>query len=156
MDVYLQSIHGVPILISQEDFSLLVGMRWYINAEGYAYTSTKIDGRWRSVLMHRLIMGLPLGDKRQIDHVNGNRLDNTRTNLRLCNTKQNQANRGKNSNNTSGYKGVRWDRVRGMWIATIGVDGRDIKLGAFFTSDEARRAYADASKKYHGEFSNCG
>lgn len=100
--------------------------------------------------MHRLLMTSPTGT--MVDHINGNGLDNRKENLRVVTNSQNLMNRGKNKNNTSGYKGVLWDKVRNKWIALIGFNNKNIYLGRFFTKNEAAFAYNAKAEELFGEF----
>lgn len=116
----------------------------------------------KSYLAHRVAWLLHHGSwpTRQLDHINENKADNRLVNLRLATNTQNTCNRGKNINNTSGFKGVSWHKRVGRWQAQIGV-GRDtgrrtICLGYFNTPEEAYAAYCVAAAKYHGEFANMG
>lgn len=111
------------------------------------------DGRQGRVLMHRQILGLVHGDKRQGDHWNLDTLDNRDGNLRIATHAENQHNSTKYAQNSSGYKGVSWHKRRGKWTAQIRVSGHLIYLGLFVNAKDAHDAYATASKKYHGEFS---
>ena len=86
----------------------------------------------------------------RVDHINGNGLDNRRSNLRPASRSQNGANRGAPSNNTSGFKGV--TRFRLKWMAKIQVHGRTIHLGLFATPQEAARAYDTAALEHFGEY----
>ena len=98
--------------------------------------------------LHRLIMDAP--DDKQVDHINGNKLDNRKCNLRLCSHQQNCCNR-------SGHKGR--DLPKGVYKSTnkfrsgIRVNGKNIYLGSFDTPEEAHAAYCAASRNYHGAFS---
>ena len=109
-----------------------------------------IDGKQTSVRMHRVITGAP--KSRQVDHINGNGLDNTRINLRLCDASQNQANRGKPINCKSGFKGVSWNKQKRKWIAFIQVLGKHIYLGGFDCKIYAARVYDEKAKEVFGEF----
>jgi hypothetical protein len=100
--------------------------------------------------MHRVIMNAPSG--MLVDHRDGNGLNNQKSNLRICNRKQNQQNRPMNSNNKSGYKGVCWNKRSNKWRSGIRVDNKDIFLGSFFCLVKAAKAYDEAAKKYFGEF----
>ena len=86
----------------------------------------------------------------EIDHINGDRADDRIANLRLCTRSQNLANRRKQSNNSSGYKGV--SKSLGKWRATIRAGGRNIHLGTFECPRLAHQAYLEAARKYYGEF----
>ena len=85
-----------------------------------------------------------------VDHINGKTGDDRIANLRLATHQENLCNRGKQKNNTSGYKGVH--RHQGKWRARIAVNGRNISLGMYHNPEEAHRAYATAAERYHGDF----
>jgi len=88
----------------------------------------------------------------QIDHINGNRSDNTFSNLRECTSLQNSRNRKINSTNLTGFKGI-WADKWGKWRAKIVVNGKRINLGSHNSPEEAHEAYREASIKYYREFS---
>lgn len=101
--------------------------------------------------MHRLIMRAKKGQI--LDHINGDRFDNRKENLRFCTNSQNLANRSKTSLNKSGYKGVTFipGRLR-PWRAVITYKGKYTNLGYFETKEQAALAYNKAAVKYFGEF----
>lgn len=107
-------------------------------------------GRSRIEFMHHAVLGVP--SSVQVDHVNGNGLDNRRENLRIASHAQNQANRRLGKNNTSGFKGVYWHRGHGRWRAAIKVSGRKIVLGHFITPEAAARAYDKAALEHFGAY----
>lgn len=88
--------------------------------------------------------------ERFIDHINGRTDDDRIANLRLATHQQNLCNRGKQRNNTSGFKGVH--RHHDRWRARIAVNGRHVSLGVYVNPEDAHRAYAEAAARYHGEF----
>jgi hypothetical protein len=138
---------GKVALVDDEDFKMLVelGANWCVS-DGYAF-NRKL-GR-----MHRLLTSAPNGV--MVDHVNGDRLDNRRVNLRLCTNSQNQANR-QVVRGLSPFKGVTWQRRpdgRGFWNAKIAVGGKTAYLGRFDTDLQAAAAYNAAAIKAFGEFS---
>ena len=93
----------------------------------------------------------------QIDHINGNRSDNRWINLRQANNAENMRNRGRQSNNTSGFKGVnkKTDHARkNPWRATIHLNGKSKSIGHFKTPEEAYAAYSTAADKIHGDFAH--
>lgn len=89
---------------------------------------------------------------KHIDHINGNSHDNRPSNLRLCTPSQNLSNRGKQRNNTSGYKGVSPNGQTGKWRVRINVNKKHLELGIFDSLTDAASAYANAAMRYHGEF----
>jgi hypothetical protein len=100
--------------------------------------------------MHRLIMDAPAN--MQVDHIDGDGLNNTRSNLRLCSNMQNCHNQGVAANNKSGYRGVSWDARRGKWRAVIMVNGRLRSLGYHATPADAAIAYDSAARQLFGEY----
>lgn len=86
------------------------------------------------------------------DHIDRNKHNNVPDNLRLATRSQNMANRPKNKNNSSGYKGVRWVNRPTPWQARITVDYKEVHLGSFNNIEQAAVAYNDAALKYFGEF----
>lgn len=126
------------------------------SADAHGYICVMIDGR--SHKAHRLIW-LWLHGKwptTQIDHINGNRSDNREANLRLADNFQNSANRLRQKNNTSGYKGVSLHRKTGKWQASVRLGGELKYLGLFASASEAHAAYVRATRQYHGAFANDG
>ena len=125
--------------------------RWYINGNGYAIaTFPKEMGDWnKKLLMHRLITQCP--EHLHVDHINHNKLDNRRKNLRVCNRKQNQGNSRKQSNNKTGFKGV-FRSPNGKFIAQAKIDLKSIHIGTFETAEEAAKAYDKVALAEWGEF----
>jgi hypothetical protein len=116
----------------------------------YAARSNCSTDRKRTILMHREVMGASPGT--QVDHVNGDTLDNRRGNLRLATRGENQRNRGKTRNNKSGFKGVNWRKAEKKWHARIALNGKDHHLGYFSDRIEASLTYDAAAIKLHGNF----
>lgn len=141
---------GKAAVVDAEDFESLSRYKWAYHSNGYAYRSERKNGKTVSVLMHRVVAGTP--DDLITDHINGDKLDNRRANLRACTYTQNLGNASLRSNNTTGYKGVTWDKSRGRWRARVNVDGREYHLGRFETRDEAVRAYDARARELFGEY----
>ena len=116
-----------------------------------AYLITMIDGKLFKV--HRLVYLWHHGHMpEEVDHKDLNGLNNRIENLRPA-TRQNQnANKPRNRNNTSGYKGVTWDKRREKWVAQIMIDRKHIYLGQFDNAEEAHAAYVKAANENFGEF----
>jgi AP2 domain/HNH endonuclease len=142
-----------PIL-SPEDSDLLA-YTWYANPAGYLYRSTwdKSTKRRGMRCLHREIMSRvknrSLLRKEVVDHLNGNKSDNRRENMRLVSQSENNANRTQHDRrNKSGHRGVVWHKQRGKWAAQATYRGRHISLGLFDRVEEAAIA-ADAWRKEH-------
>ena len=112
---------------------------WKINPAGYACRYTKAEG---TVRMHRQIMGLGLGDPREVDHVNRDQLDNRRENLRIVTRAQNLQNRSSrgNRNSKSGIRGVRLCKQTGRWAASAVINYETHWLGRHDTKEQAEAA----------------
>jgi hypothetical protein len=137
-------------LISNKDFKRVSTHKWRSHSahNGKLYAAT---GQGKDlILMHRFI--LEIKDETQVDHRDGNGLNNTRSNLRKATPSQNLANRGLQSNNRSGFKGVSYCRTRHKWLANIKHNGRSINLGRFNTKRAAAKAYDKAARSIFGEF----
>jgi hypothetical protein len=145
---------GQMAIVDPADYQSLIKHKWYANwslSSKAFYAQATIDGK-RGVQMHRLILGLKRSDGMEADHRNGDTLDNRRDNLRIATHAQNQRNKGRQANNTSGYKGVYWHKTDKVWRARIKVAGKDKHLGSFSSKESAYEAYCAAAKQLHGEF----
>lgn len=142
-------------LVDEADYGLVSQHRWHVhkvkNSRASYARSTKQRGACH-LMMHRLI--IPGADT--VDHINGDGLDNRRCNLRAASRKQNSHNAQRRCDNTSGYKGVHWDKEQRKWRATIRAHGQIHRLGRFPTPEEAHAAYVKAAEELHGEFANAG
>lgn len=137
---------GKFALIDDEDLEKLVKIYWHC-VNGYA--KGIVDGK--AIPMHRFLLNAP--KDLQVDHIDGDKLNNQKSNLRLCTNQQNSWNREKGKRGkTSSYKGVNKNKRSGKWQARIQISGNKIELGQFLTGKEAALAYNEAAKKYHGEF----
>lgn len=146
---------GREALVSDCDYHYLMQWRWCFSKHrsgkgGYAVRIECLP-RQRTILMHKVVAARK-GLAGEIDHRDQNKLNNQRSNLRLATRKQNSANRGRNCNNTSGYKGVSWHAPRGKWRAYIAVDGWQHHLKLWKSKREAARAYNNAARKYFGKY----
>jgi hypothetical protein len=142
---------GKYVLVDDDDFEWLNQYKWYFHRSGYATRGYRINKAVKMVLMHREILKPP--QYLETDHINGNKLDNRRINLRIATTQQNQFNRGNPINNTSGYKGVDWNKQIKRWRATMYINGKPIHLGYFDKKTDAAIAYNQLAGEVQGEFS---
>lgn len=126
----------------------------------YVSRTVRQDGNQRTEQLHRVVLARKLGRgllaTEIVDHINGNGLDNRRSNLRLATPIQNQQNSRKRTDNTSGCKGVHWRKDAGLWTAQIRINGSLQFLGYFDTKEAARDAYNATALQYHQEFANLG
>lgn len=127
-----------------KDIGLIDQYKWYINARGYVVSTNQ-----EKVYMHRLIMGNPNGC---VDHINGDKSDNRRCNLRVCTQRENTMNSKISKNNTSGYKGVSWNKALCKWQAYIMVNYRRKHLGYHSDRSYAAQVYNSAAVKHFGEY----
>lgn len=151
----IELTQGQVALVDDEDFDYLNQWKWTAifdsNKKWYALRADYSTGKRKTVKMHRLIMKAP--DNMQVDHVDlYNTLDNRKHNLRLATKSQNMRNRGKQSNNRSGYKGVSWSRQNKKWYAWIGINGKTHSIGHFDDIEEAAYIYDQFALQLHGEF----
>ncbi len=156
-------LRGQIALVDEQDYERISAYRWLVSANGYAVRACFIAGKRVFLLMHREVLGLPnasqannrKGNVVQVDHIDGNKLNNVRANLRPCTPSQNQGNRKKvvrvDGAITSCYKGVRRSEP-GKWVARILVDGRTRHLGTFVDEIAAAKAYDAAALAHWGRF----
>lgn len=147
---------GKYALVDDEDYEFLNQWKWHAkkgNATFYACRDRYIKGKRRKPIrlrMHRVIMGAKKGQ--QVDHREGDGLDNQRHNLRLCNCTENGRNSRISKNNKSGYKGVLWNLQKNKWQSHITVNYKTIHIGFYFCLIKAARAYDEKAKELFGEF----
>jgi hypothetical protein len=141
-------------LVDDKDYDGLSSLSWYLGSRGYAMrqyrepTDPPGQKRNRAEMMHRRILGLPPGDKRQSDHINRNPLDNRRENLRIVTHAQNQQNKI-GSRARSGVRGVHWQAGRDKWMARVRLDGKLYTRCYFDTIEEAAAAAAELRRRLH-------
>lgn len=147
---YTQS--GKKFYFDKEDYSLVKQYCWDIDdSNGYAKTIDKINNTGK-LYLHRLVMGCTKGDGIIIDHIDRNRIDCRKKNLRIVNNSQNTMNSCIRSDNTSGVRGVYWNKKRNKWVARITANQQDIHLGNFDYFEDAENARKIGEEKYFGEY----
>jgi HNH endonuclease/AP2 domain len=147
---YIELTRGYQAIVDDDDYEDLVKYNWHHHKNGYAMRHERVNGKRVPIRMHRVVISAP--DGYDVDHKNGDKLDNRKANLRLATRSQNNYNKGVQSNSSSGFKGVSWSKQRNKWRARIHVDKKEINLGFFEYQIDAAFAYNEAAIKYHGEF----
>lgn len=154
MTIEIPLTQGQIAIVDDED-SDLSNQRWCATIRNGSvpgfYAKCKGQGYLHRVILAR-VLGRSLKTNEWVDHINRNTLDNRRTNLRLTTPSQNHMNRSKNTNNTSGFKGVSFNRFRNVWTAQIRLSGKVKNLGRYDTAEEAAHAYDAAAREHFGEF----
>ena len=142
----IEDVIGVYTIVDDEDYKELSKYHWYIFTGGYAYNE-------KLGKMHRFLMNPDSG--LVVDHINHNRLDNRKCNLRVCTQQQNQFNRRPKSDSRTGYKGVKictLDSGKKKYKASICCDGIQHYYGWFDTPEEAAAEYNKWALYYFGEY----
>jgi len=143
---------GKFALVDDEDYERVNQYKWCINSNGYAVTSYRdSNGKRKAMKMHRFILNLNKGDS-LVDHRDTIRINNQKYNLRVASFVENLRNQKINKNNKSGFKGVRLHKPSSLYIAQIGINGKQKHIGYFKCPVEAAKAYNEAAIKYFGEF----
>lgn len=144
---YLAVSSGLDVTIDAEDWSLVEGKCIYILKLGYVVVRKNGITKY----LHRVVMSPAQGQ--EVDHINCNRLDNRKPNLRACSRIENARNlRRERANNTSGFKGVHYSTANRKWVARICVNFKTKYLGYYSTAEQAHEAYWKAAQKEFGEF----
>lgn len=134
--------NGAVAMVDNEDFDKVKGISWVLMANDYACSS-------EGVYMHRFLLNPPVG--MVVDHINHNKRDNRRGNLRVCTYGENFQN-STHGKGTSQYRGVYWRKDRRKWCARLHLNGKTISLGCFEREVDAAIAYDNKCKELHGEF----
>jgi len=142
---------GFVAIIDASDVPIVSGWNWsvLISKRRRAVYAGRVHDR-KTILMHRALIGAERGE--EIDHRDGDGLNNRRNNLRRCTRGQNTCNAPTRSDNRAGLKGASFDSRSGKWRVEISIDGRKKHLGLFATAEEAHARYATAAAEIYGEF----
>lgn len=150
---YVPLTMGYEAIIDAADAHLVDGVCWQANKSRnvvYAARHKRCGGKRSFITMHRVIISAPANVA--VDHINGDGLDNRRSNLRLVSNTENMWNMRRPSSNTSGFKGVTWNNNIKKWRARIKVYGEYRYLGSFADPKEAHAAYCKAAALHFGEY----
>lgn len=142
---------GKCALVDDDDFEKMNAHKWYLNCKGYAARTTHTSRRHgrvdKTVFMHREINKTK--DGMFTDHINRNKLDNRKENLRAATNTQNQLNKGLQKNNVSGIIGVSWHKQNRSWWVRINVKNVQYSCGCYKLLKEAALARKQAENKYY-------
>lgn len=149
----IQLANGKVCLVDDGDYKMLSMYGWYAKENSnttYVYTQLHKNKTRRTVHIHQMLLLPP--DGYVVDHINGNGLDNRRSNLRLCTQSQNRMNSKKSNRNNAGIKGVGWSKDNNKWYAYITFEKVMRNLGHYINKDEAINARKQAEEKYYKEY----
>jgi len=147
--ITIKTRRGVEILIDDTTLDIIDGKAVFLRgASRGLYPAIMVDRKIK--YLHRLVIDAP--DGKNVDHIDGDRLNCTRANLRLASYSENARNGRLRKNNSSGRKGVYWHRRDKKWRAQIVLNGKNIHLGYFVSIEEAAAAYDAAALEFHGDF----
>jgi HNH endonuclease len=143
--------NGKFTLVDDEDYEALSKFKWFCGTK-YAYRSQwdRVKRKNKNFFMHREIMQTPKGF--HTDHINCDKLDNRRSNLRICSVSENLHNTRTPHTNTTGYKGTSWCKIKKKFRARIRIDKKLIALGCFDSVIDAHEAYCVAVREKFGKF----
>ena len=144
---------GLFALVDDADYDWLSQWKWYALRQPrtfYAVRDVKVDKKKTSIWMHRLVNGTP--DHLKTDHMNGNGLDNRRSNLRSVTHQENMINNVRWVSNRSGVRGVSWHKHTEKWLAQITVNSKNLYIGSYKTLEEAAAAYEAKRREVRAGF----
>lgn len=158
IDVSTSRLPNTFAMVDDEDFDSLSKYKWRAKENCRTFYAdrptkpSKKQGKVRKqskVQMHRSILSAPRG--MEVDHIDGDGLNNQKSNLRLCTKSQNQHNRRPQCNK-SGFKGVVWHKRNKRWQSQLMLEGRYVYLGTYFCLIKAAKAYDEGANKHFGKF----
>jgi len=151
MALSIKLVNGGVVWVDAADEVLVAPYRWQrfdSKKQQYAVTWVTTSRGWRPILMHRFILDLP-ERLPYVDHIDGDGLNNRRSNLRLVTNSQNLQNRhGLCRLNTSGYRNVYWDKSRQKWMVLLTIRRKSIHLGRYDNIEEANQIAIEGRRTY--------
>lgn len=141
---YVLLTQGKKAIVDDEDYDRVSKLKWQYHTGGYAKSGVK------TIRLHRFILNAP--PNLEVDHINGNKLDCRKSNIRLCSRKQNVRSVPKRKDTTNKYKGTHFLKHRNKWISRIQIDGKRINSGYFNTEKEAAERYNSLAKRFFGDY----
>lgn len=146
---------GFVAIVDDEDYDELSKYKWHVSIQRYGRiyacrNSKSTSGKRSRVQMHREVINAT--GTAEVDHINGNGLDNRKTNLRLATRSQNMRNGKLRATNRSGFIGASWHLSAKKWFAQLSINNRRIYLGLFDSAEDAAITYNVAARALHGEF----
>ena len=135
------------ILVDEDDFEFIKSFSWFADKKG----RSQMNYDYNTVKMHHLIMGFPIGDM-EIDHIDCNKSNNCKNNLRIVTKSQNAWNKKISRNNVSGYKCIHFHTPSNRWRVIIGKNNKKHYIGQYTDIEDARIAYLNAVSELHGKF----
>lgn len=147
--------HGdFKVLFSRQSLALIRKFHWCMSVSPRQFYVRATSASGQGALLQTVLMPAPTGFF--TDHRDGDTLNNRLSNLRICTRGQNRSNSKLNKNNTTGFKGIHFNRKDKKWVARISHQGRRIVLGTFLTIEQAVKERSLAEKEYHGEYARKG
>lgn len=150
---YVTLTKGHTAVIDAADADFVGIFNWWAQEMPHAVyaarTTPRGEGK-KKIFLHRYLMRPPEG--MDVDHIDGDGMNNRRSNLRVATRHENACNQKIRAANTSGFKGVSFEKFTGRWAASICSNNKYKRIGRFDTVDEAGAAYAEWSRSLHGRF----
>ena len=145
---------GLAMEVDEDDFDYLSQWKWHVHKKrgNGSWYACRTEGR-KVIMAHRQILHIACGDNAEVDHINGNGLDNRKCNLRKADRSQNQCNSPKRRGTQFRYKGILRTKY-GRYIACVIKNKRKHYFGHYKTEEDAAKAYDQGAKLLHGEFAN--
>ena len=146
--------NGKEFYFDLEDYDKIKDYCWRIKSDGYIVSSMYFDTDCKKqIFLHRLIMDCCEDNTLVVDHMNHERNDNRKSNLRIITTQQNNMNNSLRKDNKSSVTGVFWNKQNNVWQAQIRINKKNIYLGCFKNINDAIKVRKEAEEKYFGEYS---